>query len=94
MKRYIKANTGKPILDDVEAVWSETENGDGILFTIYENRKSNNVLFEEFFNYDDVDTDGIYDSAVDMAILSLSQKYELSDQAIAEIKQSVDIDSL
>ena len=94
MKRYIKADTEKPILDNVEAVWSETENGTGILFTIYENRKSDKVLFEEFFDYDDVDTDGIYDSAIDMAILALSQKYELSDRAIKEIKQSVDIDSL
>ncbi|MBO4542760.1 MAG: hypothetical protein J5725_06205 [Bacteroidales bacterium] len=94
MKRYIKADTEKPVLDDIESVWSETENGSGILFTVYEDHKSDKVLFEEFFSYDDVDTDGIYDSAIDMAILALSQKYELSDQAIKEIKQSVDIDAL
>lgn len=86
MKLYIKANSEKPVLDNIEAVWSEVENGDGILFTIYEDRKSDKVLFEEFFDYNDVDADAIYDSAIEMAIVALSQKYELSDEAIKDIK--------
>lgn len=86
MKRYIKANTEKPVLDDIEAVWSELENGSGILFTIYADHQSDEVLFEELFEYKDVDSDAVYDSAIDMAILALSQKYDLTDRAIDTIK--------
>ena len=84
MKRYIKANTEKPTLDYVKTDWEEFEDGSGIKFTIYS--EDDEVLFEEVFDYTDVDSDAIYDSAVDMAILALSQKYDLSDEVIADIK--------
>lgn len=84
MKRYIKANTEKPILDNITVIWKELYDGAGIAFTILS--EDNELLFEELFDYDDVDSDAIYDSAIDMAILALSQKYELSDEVIAEIK--------
>lgn len=84
MKRYIKANTQKPTLDYVKTDWEEFDDGSGIKFTIYSD--TDDVLFEEVFNYADVDSDAIYGSAVDMAILALSQKYELSDDAISAIK--------
>jgi len=84
MKRYIKANTEKPILDYVRTDWEELEDGSGIKFTIFS--EDDEVLFEELFDYQDVDSDAIYDSAIDMAILALSMKYELTDEAIADIK--------
>lgn len=86
MKRYIKANTEKPTLDYVKTDWEEFEDGSGIKFTIYS--ENDEVLFEEVFDYADVDSDAIYDSAVDMAILALSQKYELTDDAIEDIKEN------
>ena len=82
MKRYIKTNSGKPVLDDIEVVWSELDNGSGILLTIYPDKDSDEVLFEELFDYADVDSDAIYGSALDMAKLALSQKYELTDRAL------------
>lgn len=84
MKRYIKANSEKPILDYVSTDWEELEDGSGITFTIYS--EDDEVLFEELFDYNDVDSDAIYDSAIEMAILALSQKYELSDEVINTIK--------
>lgn len=84
MKRYIRANSQKPILDYVKTDWEELEDGSGITFTIYS--EDDEVLFEELFNYEDVDADAIYDSAIDMAIIALSQKYELTDEAIDDIK--------
>ena len=86
MKLYIKANLEKPTLDYVKTDWEEFEDGSGIKFTIYSD--TDDVLFEEVFNYDDVDSDAIYDSAVDMAIIVLSQKYELSDDVISAIKEN------
>lgn len=86
MKRYIRANTEKPILDYVEVAWEELEDQSGIKFTIYS--EDDNVLFENLFIYDDVDSDAIYDSAVDMAILALSAKYELTDNVINTIKEA------
>lgn len=83
MKRYIRANTEKPKLDSVETVWAELENGTGILFDIY---SGDELLFEEYFDYQDVDPDAIYDSAGDMAVVALSQQYDLSDEVINEIK--------
>ena len=82
MKRYIRANTQKPELKSIQAEWSELDNG--IKFTIYS--YDDEVLFEEVFDYDDVDPDTIYDSAIDMAILVLSQKYEISDEVISDLK--------
>lgn len=84
MKRYIKANTEKPILDYVKTDWEELEDGSGITFIIYS--EDDEVLFEELFNYEDVDADAIYDSAIEMAIIALSQRYELTDEAIEDIK--------
>ena len=84
MKLYIHANTSKPKLDHVRAKWQELDDGSGIEFFVYS--EDNDVLFEELFDYSDVDSDAIYDSAVDMAVIALSQKYELSDKVIDEIK--------
>jgi len=84
VKRYIRANTSKPVLDSVKADWQELEDGSGITFTISDD--NDEVIFEELFDYADVDADEIYDSAIEMAILALSQKYELSEDAIQTIK--------
>ena len=86
MKRYIRANTEKPILDNIETIWREFGDKSGIVFSILSDQRE--LVFEEVFDYDDVDPDNIYDSAVDMAILILSQKYELTDDAIRSIKES------
>ena len=85
MKFYIKATSEKPVLDSVYTEWEEFEDGTGIKFTIYS--EDNDVLFEEVFNYDDVDSDAIFDSAVDMALLVLSQQYEISESARAAIME-------
>jgi hypothetical protein len=84
MKRYIKATTEKPQLSEVYTEWEEFDDGTGIKFTVYSD--SDDVLFEEVFEYADVDSDAIYDSAAELAILSLSQQYTLSDSVIATIK--------
>ena len=84
MKIYIRANSEKPVLDYVRTDWEELEDGSGITFTIYS--EDDEVLFEELFDYNDIDSDAIYDSAIEMAILALSQKYELSDEVINTIK--------
>lgn len=84
MKRYIKASTEKPTLDHLQVVWSELENGSGLLYSV--RTDDGEILFEEVFDYQDVDVDAAYDSAPDMAIAVLSQQYELSDQALAELQ--------
>ncbi len=84
MKRYIKANTGKPTLDSVTTTWEEFEDGTGIMFTVL--GEDGDTLFEEMFNYDDVDSDMIYDSAIELATVALSQTYELTDNAIEDLK--------
>jgi hypothetical protein len=84
MKRYIKATTSKPKLDNVTTNWSELEDGSGILFTIYND--DGDVLFENLFEYQDVDTDAIYNSAAELAVIALSQQYDLSAEVIAEIQ--------
>ena len=84
MKRYIKARSGKPTLDHLQVVWSELENGSGLLYSV--KTDDGEILFEEVFDYQDVDVDAAYDSAPDMAIAVLSQQYELSDQALAELQ--------
>ena len=85
MKRYIRANTEKPKLNSVQTEWEEIDEGNGIKFTVYSD--SGDVLFEEVFDYGEVDPDAIPDSAIEMAIIALSQKYNLSDEAIADINQ-------
>lgn len=83
MKRYILASKKKPTLSSVHVDWSELD--DCIKYTITSD--SGDTLFEEIFEYSDVDPDAIYDSAADMAILVLSQTYNLSDQVIQEIRK-------
>ena len=83
MKRYIKASKEKPVLDNITVEWKELDDESGIEFIIYSD--DGDVIFEELFDYNDVDSDAIYDSAVDMAILSLSQKYELTENAVDKI---------
>lgn len=83
MKRYIRANTEKHTLNDIQIEWKELDDGSGITYTIYSGDK---VVFEELFDYQDVDPDAIYDSASDMAIAVLSQSYDLTDEAIKAIK--------
>ena len=84
MKRYIRANTEKPKIDQVTTEWEEFDDGTGIKFTIYSD--DDEVLFEEIFDYEDVDSDAIYDSAAELAVLSLSQQYDLSDEVINTIQ--------
>jgi len=86
MKRYIRANTYKPTLDSVKTIWKEFGDESGIVFTILSD--DNYILFEAVFDYDDVDPDNIYDSAIEFVITALSQKYELTDNAIRSIKES------
>lgn len=81
MKRYIKSNSEKPILKNIQVEWEDIDNG--IKFTVYS--YDGEVLFEEVFDYSDVDPDAIYDSAIDMAKVALQQKYELSDDVISEL---------
>ncbi len=86
MKRYIRANTEKPILDNIETIWREFGDESGIVFSILSDEHE--LLFEAVFDYDDVDPDDIYDSAIEFAITAISQKYELTDNAIRSIKES------
>ena len=81
MKRYIKSNSEKPILKNIQVEWEDIDNG--IKFTVYS--YDDEVLFEAVFDYSDVDPDAIYDSAIDMAKVALQQKYELSDDVISEL---------
>lgn len=83
MKRYIKATTEKPEINSVSTEWEELDDGSGIRFVVYD---GDTVLFEELFDYEDTDPDTIGSSAADLAILSLSQQYKLSDQAKHDIK--------
>ena len=84
MKKYIKASTEKPNLSNVQVVWSELEDGSGLLYSVYS--KDHELLFEEVFDYQDVDPDTAYDSAPEMAIAVLSQQYGLSDQVLEELQ--------
>lgn len=79
MKKYIRASSDKPTLDYVKTEWEELKDGSGIEFIIYS--EDDEVLFEELFRYDDVDADAIYDSAIEMATVALSQTYNLTDAA-------------
>lgn len=86
MKRYIKANVEKPLLEDIKTEWKPLENNTGITFSIYSD--SGETLFEELFDYNDVDSDAIYDSAIQLAMVSLAQKYYISESALATILDS------
>ena len=83
MKRYIKASTEKPTLDQIKVVWSDLEDGSGIMYSVYS--EDGELLFEEVLDYQDVDPDAACDSAPDMAIAVLSQQYTLTDQALAAL---------
>lgn len=83
MKIYVHASSDKPKLDFIDTVWQEFEDGSGIKFTIYS--KSGDVLFEEVFDYSDVDSDAIYDSAIDMARAVLSQKFDIQDSLFDDV---------
>lgn len=83
MKVYIRSSSEKPVLDNVHAEWAELEDGSGIMFTVYS--EDGDVLFENLFNYQDVDSDAIYDSATELALLALGQTYNISDSARIEI---------
>ena len=87
MKRYIKANTQKPELTSVTTDWEEIDNGNGIKFSIYS--QDDELVFEAVYDYADVDPDNIYDSAIDMAVLSLSQQYDISDKVISELSKQL-----
>lgn len=84
MKRYIRANSDKPVLKNVQVEWNELDDGSGMKYTIYSS--DDEVLFEELFDYQDVDTDAIYDSAADMAITVLSQKFDLTNEVKEALK--------
>lgn len=86
MKRYIKTTTSRPKLDQVQTSWEELDSGTGILFTVTSG--VGEVVFEAVFDYQDVDPDEVYDSAAELAILSLSQQYDLTDEAIATIQST------
>ncbi len=88
MKRYIKANVEKPLLEDIKTEWKPLEDNTGITFSIYSD--SGETLFEELFDYNDVDSDAIYDSAIQLAMVSLAQKYYISESALATILDSED----
>ena len=80
MKLYVKATSEKPKLSDIHTEWEELEDGSGIMFRVFSD--SDELLFEELFDYQDVDSDAIYDSAIDMANVVLSQEYELTADAM------------
>jgi len=84
MKRYIKASSEKPTLSSVTTSWDELDSGEGIMFTVFDT--DGNVIFEEVFDYKDVDPDQIYDSAAELAIVSLSQQYKLTEEVENIIK--------
>lgn len=84
MKIYIQASKKKPVLDYVYPVWSELTDESGMEYSIYS--KDNELLFDEVFEYDVYDSDAIVHSAIDMAILVLSRKYDLTDDVIKTIK--------
>lgn len=84
MKRYIRANSEKLTLSSVTTEWSELDSGEGIMFTVFD--ADGNVIFEEVFDYQDVDPDQIYDSAAELAIISLSQQYTLTEEVKNVIK--------
>lgn len=86
MKKYIKATTSKPELNKVQTSWEELDSGTGILFTVTSG--AGEVVFEAVFDYQDVDPDEVYDSAAELAILSLSQQYDLTEEAVATIQST------
>ena len=87
MKRYIRADSSKPTLDSVYTTWEEYDDGTRIKFTVYS--EDDEMLFESVYDYQDVDPDQVFDSATELAIISLSQQYELTQNAIDAIKEDL-----
>lgn len=81
MKIYVRANSDKPLLNKISTEWEDIENG--ISYIIRSD--TGEVIYEQIFDYSDVDPDAIYDSALDMALAALQLKYTLSDEVIAEL---------
>lgn len=86
MKKYIKsAQEEKPLLKTISTEWEEIDNG--IKFTVYS--FDDEILFEAIFDYYEADPDQIPDSAFEMARMTLSQKYELSDAVLDTLTPTV-----
>ena len=85
MKIYVRANSDKPLLNKISTEWEDIENG--ISFIIRSD--AGEVIYEQIFDYSDVDPDAIYDSALDMALAALQLKYTLSDEVIKELSAEI-----
>ena len=85
MKIYVRANSDKPLLNKISTEWEDIENG--ISYTIRSD--AGEVIYEQIFDYSDVDPDAIYDSALDMALAALQLKYTLSDEVIKELSAEI-----
>lgn len=85
MKIYVRANSDKPLLNKISTEWEDIENG--ISYTIRSD--AGEVIYEQIFDYSDVDPDAIYDSALDMALAALQLKYTLSDEVIEKLSAEI-----
>lgn len=85
MKIYVKANSDKPLLNKISTEWEDIENG--ISFIIRSD--AGEVIYEQIFDYSDVDPDAVYDSALDMALAALQLKYTLSDEVIEKLSAEI-----
>ena len=85
MKIYVKANSDKPLLNKISTEWEDIENG--ISYIIRSD--TGEVIYEQIFDYSDVDPDAIYDSALDMALAALQLKYTLSDEVIEKLSAEI-----
>ena len=85
MKIYVRANSDKPLLNKISTEWEDIENG--ISYTIRSDAEE--VIYEQIFDYSDVDPDAIYDSALDMALAALQLKYTLSDEVIEKLSAEI-----
>lgn len=84
MKIYLKANSDKPYLPNIDVFWGETENNE-IWFAIIHPEEAQ-YLFSKTYSYDEYDADSLYKIATDEAIAELSKRYTLSDSDISKIK--------
>lgn len=85
MKIYVRANSDKPLLNKISTEWEDIENG--ISYIIRSD--TGEVIYEQIFDYSDVDPDAIYDSALDMALAALQLKYTLSDEVIEKLSAEI-----
>lgn len=84
MKIYLKANSDKSHLPNIDVFWGETEANELWLAIIHPEEAQ--YLFSKTYSYDEYDADSLYDIATDEAITELSKRYTLSDSDIAKIK--------